>query len=124
MHPMKSRWVMHKGVRIFISDFSNYGTDAAAMQEEANGIIEVIQKEPAASILSLALVEGTHANEHTMRVLQNLVSVTNRHIKSRCIVGLHGFRKHLITAFARLTGRRQFVIFETEQEAMDHLIRQ
>src|SRR5688500_13908067 len=85
---MKSRWVNHKGVRIFISDFSNFGTDAAAMQEEANSIIELIQKEAPASVLSLALVEGTHANEHTMRVLQNLVPVTNKYIKARCIVGL------------------------------------
>jgi hypothetical protein len=121
---MKSRWVNHKGVRIFISDFSNFGTDAAAMQEEANGIIELIQKEPPASVLSLALVEGTHANEHTMRVLQSLVPVTNKYVKARCIVGLHGFRKHLIAAFARITGRAQFVIFETVEEGMDHLITQ
>jgi hypothetical protein len=121
---MKSRWVTHKGVRIFISDFSNYGADAAAMQEEASRIIEEIQKEPPRSILSLALVEGTHANEHTMRVLQNLVPITDKYVKARAIVGLHGFRRHLITAFARITGRRQFVIFDTEQEALDHLIRQ
>ena len=120
---MKSRWVTHKGVRIFISDFSNYGTDAAAMQEEANGIIELVQKEPPASMLSLALVEGTSANEHTMRVLLNLVPITDKYVKARVIVGLHGFRRHLITAFARITGRKQFVIFETEQEALDHLIK-
>jgi hypothetical protein len=118
---MKSRWVIHQGVRIFISDFSNFGTDAAAMQQEAEEIIEAVQKEEPASILSLALVEGTSANEHTMRVLQNLVPITNKYVKARCIVGLHGFRRHLISAFARITGRRQFVIFNTTEEALDHL---
>ncbi len=121
---MKSRWINHNGVRVFISDFSDYGTDVAAMQTEADEIIKIIQQEPAASILSLALVEGTNANEQTMRVLQKQVSITNPHIKARAIVGLHGFRKHLITAFARITGRTQFIIFETEAEALDYLVKQ
>ncbi len=59
-----------------------------------------------------------------MRVLQKQVSITNPHIKARAIVGLHGFRKHLITAFARITGRTQFIIFETEAEALDYLVKQ
>lgn len=121
---MKSRWITHKGMRIFVSDFSNFGTDVGAMQHEAQGILEVLTKEPRNSVLSLALVEGTNANESTMGTLQELVAQTNPFIKARCIVGLRGFRKHLLAAFARLTGRAQFVIFETIDEAKDHLLQQ
>jgi len=39
---MKSRWVTHKGVRVFISDFSIYGSDAAAMQEEMDRLVKQV----------------------------------------------------------------------------------
>ena len=118
---MQSRWVTHKGARIFISDFSNYGTDIARIQAEADSIVEIIQKEPLESILSLAVVEGTNANDQVIRVFQQQISNTNKHIKARAIVGLRGFRRHLLNAFARITGRTQFTIFDTMEEALDYL---
>jgi len=118
---MKSHWVNHNGARVFIADFSNYGSDAAAVQAEADYIIQLLQVEPPASVLSIAYVEGTFANEQTMRTLTSLVPVTNKQVKARCVVGVRGFRKHLLAMFTRLTGRAQFKIFDTMEEALESL---
>jgi len=121
---MKSRWTAHKGVRIFIADFSNYGGDVAAVQAEADNIIQLLQNEPPASVFSVTHVDGTFANEQTMRAFMSLVPVTNKHIKKRCVVGVRGFRKHLLAGFTRITGRAQFVICDTMEEAFDFLVKQ
>ena len=118
---MKSHWINHNGARIFIADFSNYGSDSTAIQAEADHIIQLLQTEPAASVLSITNIEGTLSNESTIRILTSLVSVTNKHVKTRCVLGIHGFRKHLLAGFTRLTGRAQFNIFETQEEAIEFL---
>lgn len=118
---MKSRWTIHKGLRIFVADFSNYGSDAAGVQAEADHIAQLLQMEPPDSVLSVAHVDGTFANEKTMRALMNLVPVTNKYVKKRCVVGVRGFRKHLIAGFTRITGRAQFTILDTLEEACDFL---
>lgn len=118
---MKSHWTVYKGLRVFIADFSNYGGDAVAVQAEADYIIQLLQQEPPASALSLTLVEGTFANEKTLRTLMSLVPVTNKYVKKRCVVGVRGFRKHLVAGFTRITGRAQFTILDTMEEAFDFL---
>jgi hypothetical protein len=114
---------MHKGIRIFIADFSDYGSDAEAVQAEADYIIKTLQAEPPDSALSVAHVDGTFANEKTMRILMNLVPVTNKYVKRRCTVGVRGFRKHLLAGFTKLTGRAQFTICDSLEEAFELLIK-
>jgi hypothetical protein len=120
---MKSRWILHKGTRIFIADFSNYGSDADGVQAEADYIAQILQREPPESVLSVAHVDGTFANEKTMRTLMTLVPVTNKYVKKRCTVGVRGFRKHLLAGFTKLTGRAQFTICDTLDEAYDLLVK-
>jgi hypothetical protein len=118
---MKSHWTIHKGTRIFIADFSHYSSDAAGVQAEADHISHLLQQEQPESVLSIANVDGTFANDKTMRSLMNLVPITNKYVKTRCVVGVRGFRKHLLAGFTRLTGRAQFKIFDTMEEALDFL---
>lgn len=120
---MKSRWIIYKGVRIFIADFSNYGSDAEGVQAEAEHITRLLQLERPDSVLSIAHVDGTFANERTMRSLMTLVPVTNKYVKERCVVGVRGFRKHLLAGFTKLTGRAQFRICDTLDEAYDFLLK-
>ena len=120
---MKSHWVEHKGARIFIADFSNYGSDANGVQAEADYIAKALQVEPPESVLSIAYVDGTFANDKILRALMSLIPVTNKYVKKRCVVGMRGFRKHLLAGFTRLTGRAQFTICDTLEEAMDFLVK-
>lgn len=121
---MKSHWVDHKGKRVFITDFSRLGSDAESLQAEAAAVIGALKDEPPSSVLAITNVEHTIANENTMRVLRETLPHTNRYVRVRAVVGVHGFRKHLVAAFTRLTGRAEFIIFETMEEALDWIVNQ
>jgi hypothetical protein len=118
---MKSRWITHKNVRIFIADFSDYGSNAMGIKEEADYIVQMLTSEPEGSVLSVANVDGTVPSESIMKAFNQLVPVTNRHVKARCVVGVRGFRKQLVAAFTRLSGRAQFKIFDSMDEALDYM---
>ena len=121
---MKSHWVEHKGKRIFITDFSRLGSDAESLQAEAAAVIQALKNEPPNSVLAITNVEHTIANEKTMRILRETLPHTNPFVRARAVVGVHGFRKHIVAAFTRLTGRTQFIIFETMEEALDWIVNQ
>ena len=121
---MKSHWVEQKGTRVFITDFSRMGSDWEGLQEEAAAVIETLKSEQPNSVRAITNVEHTIANENTMRVLRETLPHTNPYVRVRAVVGVHGFRKHLVAAFTRLTGRAQFIIFETMEEALDWIVNQ
>jgi hypothetical protein len=121
---MKSHWIDHKGKRVFITDFSRMGSNAESLQEEALAVIEALKHEQPNSIRAITNVEHTIANENTMRILRETLPHTNPFVRVRAVVGVHGFRKHLVAAFTRLTGRAEFIIFETMEEALDWIVNQ
>gem|GEM_PF-6380291 len=43
---MKSHWILHNGKRVFISEFSNCGTDASLVSKECEAIKEALANEP------------------------------------------------------------------------------
>jgi hypothetical protein len=119
---MKSHWVFHKGTRIFISDFSNYGSDAAGVRQECRDVVELLKKESFHSVLAVTTVEGTFANEEIIRALVDLVPQTNQYIKRRAVVGVSGFRRHFLDVFGKVVGNLTFSTFETMPEALDWLV--
>ncbi len=121
---MKSRWVTHQGKPIFIADFSGYADDAAGVRAECNAIKEVLKKMPEHSVLAISYVEGTYANEDILRVLTELVPVTNRYVKRRAVVGVSGFRRHFLYAFAKVVGDVNFTVYENLEEALDWLAKE
>ena len=118
---MKSRWAYHKGKRIFIADFSNYGSDAKAVKAETQYIASLLKNEPDHSVLSIASVDGTFANEDVLRALVELVPISNKYIKRRAVTGVTGFRRHFLDAFAKVVGDLKFSVFDTMEQAMDWL---
>lgn len=119
---MKSRWEYHKGYRIFIADFSHYGSDVQLIRAETQHIISLLKKEPLHSVLSLTTVEDTYANEEILRALAELLPISNQYVKRRAVVGITGFRRHFLDAFVRLVGEVRFSSFDTQQQALDWLV--
>jgi hypothetical protein len=116
---MKSRWVKHKGKRIFIADFSNLGADANAVRNEANSIKETIQLELPGSVRAITWVEGTYGNPEVLQALSDLLPVSNKYIRMRALVGIGGFRKYFLDAFTKLVGSIHFKQFDTLDQALD-----
>ena len=120
---MKSHWVVYQGKRIFMSDFSNRGYDAAAIEEECEAIKGALAGEMPKSVLAIVNVEGTFVNDKVVGAFRRLLPTTNKYVKRRAIVGLSGFRRHFIYLVSKFAGNVVFSPFDTLQEAQDWIVR-
>lgn len=120
---MKSHWLTHQGSRVFIADFSHRGNNAAEIATECEAIKQELAGQPPHSILSVSYVEGTLANEDIIKHLVELVKVTNQYIKKRAVVGVSGYRRHLLYAFSKVVGELKFSVFDSLDEALDWLVK-
>ncbi len=120
---MKSHWVTHEGVRVFIADFSHQGSNAANIGAECEAIKEALSNEPLHSVASISYVEGTLANEDIIGHLVKLVPDTNKYIKKRAVVGVIGYRRHLLYAFSKVVGDLKFNVFDTLDEALNWVVK-
>lgn len=118
---MKSRWVTHKGVPIFIADFSHRGSNADEIAAECQAIRQELRGRPPHSVRSVSYVEGTLANEDIIHHLLDLVKETNQYIQCRAVVGVSGYRRYLLYAFSKAVGELKFNVFDTLEEALDWL---
>jgi len=55
--------------------------------------------------------------------LVDLVSVTNKYIKKRAVVGVSGYRRHLLYAFSKVVGDLKFSVFDTLDEALAWVVK-
>ncbi len=121
---MKSHWLTHQGIRVFIADFSHRGSNAAEIAAECEAIKQELAGQPPHSILSISYVEGTLANEDIINHMVELVKVTNQYIKKRAVVGVSGYRRHLLYAFSKVVGDLKFSVFDSLDEALNWLVKQ
>ena len=116
---MKSYWTLHKDRRIFIAEFSNCGSDAAAISEECQAIREALVNEPPKSVLVIANLEGTFVNDEIVQTFRKHIPITNKYVRRRAIIGLSGFRRHFIFLVAKVVGDVDFSPFDTLNEALE-----
>jgi hypothetical protein len=119
---MKSHWVTHQGKRVFIADFSNCGTDAAAIRAECAAIKAELSKELPGSVRSVTNAQGTFSNPDVMKALTELLPYSNKYVRRRAAVGASGFRKYFLDAFSKFTGNVHFMAFDTLSQALDWIV--
>lgn len=120
---MKSRWVLYEDRRIFISDFSNCGYDAAAVGEECEAIKTTLQGEAPKSVLAIVNVEGTFVNDKVVGAFREILPVTNKYVRRRAVIGLSGFRRHFVYLVSKFVGNVDFSPFDTLEEAQAWIVR-
>ena len=121
---MKSRWVEHKGKKIFISDYSNYGTNASALQSEADAVIKTLTQEPNYSVLSVTNVEGTKATTKNLQILRSVLPHTNNVVIKRAVIGATGLRWTFVDSINQFTGRAKIQSFNTLGDALDWIVQE
>ena len=118
---MKSHWIIYNDKRVFISDFSNCGTNAEMVQDECEAIRKVLVSEPDKSVLVVVNVEGTFVNDQILQAFRDLLPTTNKYVKRRTVIGLSGFRKHFIFLVSKFVGDVNFSPFDTLDDALEWL---
>jgi hypothetical protein len=50
------------------------------------------------------------------------VPITNKYVKRRAVVGVSGFRRHFLYAFAKVVGNINFSVFDSLPQALDWIV--
>lgn len=120
---MKSRWIVHEGKSIFISDFSNLGLDAVALQQECDAIKNALVGQPPKSVTAIINLDGTFMNDGLVKAFKDILPVTNKYVRRRAVIGLRGFRKNFIFLFTKFVGDANIEIFDTLNEALNWAVK-
>ena len=120
---MKSRWITHKGKRIFIADYSEHDNNLDALGTEIAAVIETLKQEPPDSVLALTDVHYTYATDirSLTALLEKAFPKANSYVKKRAMIGLPECRRYLVPLFKPLTGSKQYRIFNKMSDALDWL---
>jgi hypothetical protein len=119
---MKSLWIEHHGKRIFYADYSGFGSDTPALEQEVEQAVSGISEQPDKSVLVLVNFEKTDASMSNLAVMRKLIKRANHAVLKRALLGISGSRRFFITTFANVTGDTQIMAFDTREKALDWLV--
>ncbi len=118
---MRSKWIEHKGKKIFYQDFSALFFNAQAVKDELAAVQEIVLKEPMDSVLVLSNFKDTDIGTNLMNDLNEASAKTKDHVHKTAVVGVTGFKRTLGDMLSRLTGQ-PLKYFAYEEEAKDWLV--
>lgn len=120
--PVKSRWIEHKGKRIFFADYSGF-QDFEAFKEEADNSTSITISQPDDSVLLLVDVTDTIGNPEMVDYITKSANKDKEKMKKTAVVGVSGYRRIFLRAVVRLTGMA-VKPFDDIEEAKDWLVQE
>lgn len=83
-----------------------------------------IEKHPPRSILSICSVEGGVATPEITQRLEEFTKHNDPYMKMTAIIGVHGIQRVIFQGVLFFTGRKNLVLKNSKQEALDWLAEQ
>jgi hypothetical protein len=118
---VKSKWIKHKGKRIFYSDCTDFGYDARTLQTEIEEVDAIVCAQPENSVFVIVDVRGTVLSSEAVQLFKAAAVETKPYARKTAVVGITGYRKVLSDAVAFFSGRSFGVINDLE-EAKDWVV--
>ena len=119
---MKSRWMTHKGKRIFHADFSGFGQDINGLKAEIEIALAEIEHQPPNSVVVMVDIRSTVISaEAASFIKQNSLRVQPQLHRTAIVTQATGFKKVIFDAIARFTGR-QIPLFDDPETAKEWLV--
>ena len=115
-----AQWIMHKGKRVLLIDFSNSGLDqirAAIAQAKP-----IIIREPPLSILCLVDTTNSTFDIKISQALQEFSAHNKPYMKMTALVGVDGLQKVIYFAVLTFTKRTNIALKNNREEALDWLV--
>lgn len=117
---MRSKWIQHRGVKIFYQDFSGFLYDSAGFKRELTAVQAEVVQHPKNSLLILSDLRDTNVTNEMMPVLNASSAITKDHVHKTAVLGVTGIKRTLGDLLTRLTGQR-LKYFDNETAAKDWL---
>ena len=118
---MRSKWIEHKGKKIFFQDFSGLLYDTDALKKELTHVQAEVISHPKNSLLVLSDFRDTNINNEIMPILNTSSAITKDHVHKTAVLGVIGVKRTLADLLKRLTGQA-LKYFDSEEAAKDWLI--
>jgi hypothetical protein len=118
---MRSKWIEHKGKKIFFQDFSGLLYDTDALKKELTQVQAEVISHPKNSLLILSDFRDTHITNEMMPILNASSAKTKDHVKRTAVLGVIGVKRMLADLLTRLTGQ-PLRYFDSEVVAKDWLV--
>ena len=119
---LKSKWIEHKGKRIFLADYSGF-TDFEKFKAELDYSTSITINEPKNSVLLLCDVTGTIGHQEMIDYLTKSASKDKDNMKKTAVIGVSGYRKIFLRAVVQFA-RISVVPFDDIEQAKDWLVRE
>ncbi len=119
---MSVEWIEYKGKQILIADYRDLEPKEfiEKLTLSAKMILEV---PPPTKILSLSDFRGAVASKEVMAKLKELGPQVEARTEKNAIVGIHGIRHVLLSAYNRVAGAsNNQKLFDTQEEALEWLV--
>lgn len=116
-------WLSYKGKRIIYMNLSGI-TESAVLKERIEIIEPVVEKEQPSSILCICDLANSRTSPESTQMLKNFTKHNQPYIKMTALIGLTGLQKVVYQGVVLFTGRKNLIIKNTKQEALEWLIEQ
>lgn len=100
---MRSRWIEHKGKKIFFQDFSNLEGDTKAIKQELEQVQAEVISYPKDSLLVLSDFRGTNITAEIMPILNESSAKTKDYVHKTAVLGVTGVKRVLADFLTNLT---------------------
>jgi hypothetical protein len=119
---MSVEWIEHKGKRILYMD--HRGCQPEQMIENLELGLKMVQETPPQTkILLLVDIEGSVNDTAVMARLKEVGKEVEPKTEKEAIVGVHGVRHIMLSAYNRVTGAGKTQrLFDSQDEALDWLV--
>lgn len=120
---MKScEWIQYKDKNILYMKLDAKTSEEA--KEIAKNIKPVVAKEPPNSILCIADVNNSKFNSETTQILKEFTKHNKPFMKMTAVLGVEGLNKVIYSGILFFTGRKNLILKNSKQEALDWLAEQ
>lgn len=120
---MRSKWIEHKGEKIFYQDFSELFYNYDAVKEELLEVQKTVVDQPKGSLLVLSNFTDTTIAGDLMSALNESSALTKDHVKKTAVLGVTGIKRRLADMLTKLTGQ-QLKYFDDEFAAKEWLVKE
>ncbi len=118
---MSVKWIEYKGKQILEIDYR--GLDPKEFIESLDLVKKtLLEVPPPAKSLSLADLEGAVVNKEVMARFKEIGPEIEPRTEKSAILGIHGIRHILLSAYNRASGAANQKLFNTREEALEWLV--
>jgi hypothetical protein len=110
---MRTNFVIYKGVRVCVLDFSSIPDEATAIAAVADAK-DVISREPPKSVYTLTDVTRSRVTPKIRAALVDLTKANAPHVLAGAVVGATSIQMIVLRGIVQLTGRRLFPVASRE----------